>query len=140
MKNFLKSTLYLSVFALAGILFQISCSNSDDSLAPASAPLGKLVYYKRTASTPINNSIFTCNYDGSGEQPVNITLPAGTYISINIEDLNLRISPDGQEIFFIGVDSATQFKTLYSCNVNGGNATPVIALTEDGTITLGGAY
>lgn len=141
MKNLLKSTLYLAVFALAGILFQISCSNADDqNLSPSSTPVGKLVYYKRIASVPITNSIYTCNYDGTGETLVDITLPAGNYISFNLEDLNLRMSPDGQKVFFIGVDSATQYRTLYSCDVTGANVTPVIALSEDGNITLGGAY
>ena len=141
MKNFLKSTLYLAVFALAGILFQISCSNADDqNLSPSSTPVGKLVYYKRVAGVPIENSIFTCNYDGTGEALVDITLPAGNYISINLEDMNLRMSPDGQKVFFIGVNSATQYRTLYSCDASGANVTAVIELSEDGNITLGGAY
>ncbi|WP_309642747.1 hypothetical protein, partial [Flavobacterium sp.] len=110
------------------------------NLSPSSTPVGKLIYYKRVAGVSINNSIFTCNYDGTGEALVNITLPAGVYLGFNIEDLNLRISPDGQKVFFIGVDSATQFRTLYSCDVTGANVTPVIVLNEDGNITLGGAY
>lgn len=134
--------MYLAVFALAGIFFQISCSNADDpSPAPSSTPVGKLVYYKRVASIPFGTSpIFTCNYDGTGETQVNIVMPAGNYIGTNIEDLGVRMSPDGQKIFFVGVNQATMFKTLYSCDLSGANLTPVISLTETGSYTLGGAY
>ena len=62
MKRLLKSTLYLFVFAAAGILFQISCS--ADSSSTNSTSLGKIVYTKKV-NTDIE--IWTCNYDGTNQ-------------------------------------------------------------------------
>jgi len=141
MKNFLKSTLYVAVFALAGILFQISCSNSDSATAsPSSAPIGKLLYFKGLNNAP-GYSIYTSNYDGTNETLVNVVLPSNHYISFDALDLTqLRMSPDGQKIFFVAVDATTQFKTLYSCDSNGANLTEVIALADTGDFRFGGAY
>ena len=141
MKNLLKTTLYLSVFALAGILFQISCSNSENrTLSQNSTPIGKLIYYKNLFSGA-GNQIFTSNYNGSSETLVNVTLPSGVLIDLNTpEDLQLRMSPDGQKIFFIGVNTTTNFKILYSCDITGANLNEVIALNGTGNFRLGGAY
>lgn len=138
MKNLLKSTLYLFVFALAGILFQLSCSS--DSIATNSTPVGKLIYYKNLFAGA-GNQIYTANYDGTNETLINVSLPTGVVIDINTpEDLQLRMSPDGQKIFFVAVDTATDYKTLYSCDINGSNLSPVIALNGTGNFRLGGAY
>ena len=141
MKNLLRSTLYLSVFALAGVLFQISCSNSDNQdLTPNSTPIGKLIYYKYLYGTPGGSKIYTCDYDGTNETLVNAILPSGAIIDTNTPDeLQLRISPDGEKIFFVGLNISGN-KTLYSCDITGGNAIEVIDLNGTGQFTLGGAY
>ena len=141
MKNLLKSTLYLSVFALAGILFQISCSNSENQSSFTSLPpsLGKIIYFKRL-NTSYGYSIYTRDYDGTNESLVNVTLPSGVGISYDALDLpQLRISPDGQTVFFVAINS-TSFKTLYSCDITGANLTEVISLNGTGDFKLGNAY
>jgi hypothetical protein len=135
MKNFLRTSLYLTVFALAGILFQISCS--ADSNSTNSTPVGRLIYYKHTNGTPYP-LIYTSNYDGTNETLVNVTLPAGYIVSTDSMNLpQLRISPDGQMIFFIITDSTT--RKLYSCTITGANPTEVKDISDEG-FNLGGAY
>lgn len=145
MKNLLKSTLYISVFALAGILFQISCSNSDQNLSTNSNPVGKIIYLKQVSTTSpgggtsTNISLCTCNYDGSNETPINVLLPAGVQIATGYLESNVKISPDGQKIFFVTENSAG-YKSIYSSDISGNNAAEVRALNAEGTIELGGAY
>lgn len=125
MKNLLKITLYLSVFALAGILFQISCSNSDFETQNAnSTPIGKIVYQT-------GDKIWIANYDGTNATQIPIVLPANVLYFFNTTSSSLTVSPDGNTIFFTCVNttnpSAPATKDLYSCSINGGNATLVIS-------------
>ena len=146
MKNLLRSTLYLAVFAFAGILFQISCSNSDNQTNSTNqTPIGKLIYNKQESTTlpgggtGITSRIYTCNYDGSNETPVDFTLPAGVNIDFSTGQSNIRLSPDGQTVFFITHDD-TGAESIYSCDITGGVATEVIPTNGPGNIELGGAY
>lgn len=143
MKNLLRSTLYLTAFAFAGILFQISCSS--DSVTANSTSIGKLIYYKQESitlpggGTGIMSRIYTCNYDGTNETPINFTLPAGVNIDFSSGQSNIRLSPDGQKVFFITHD-ATDSESIYSCDITGGIATEVIPTSGPSNIELGGAY
>lgn len=143
MKNILKTSLYFFVFALAGILFQISCSS--DSITASSTPVGKLVYNKQETTTlpgggtGITSRLYTCNYDGTNETPINFTLPAGVHIDFSTGQSNIRLSPDGQKVFFITHDDADT-EAIYSCDITGGIATEVIPTNGPGNIELGGAY
>ena len=137
MKNLLKSTLYLSVFALAGILFQISCSNSDrQNFSTNSTPLGKLVFAKRA---PSDWQIWTCNYDGTNLNQVPITLPANVVFNFSNLQTNVKLSPDGQKVFFVCLYNSTGY-VIYSCDVNGSNLQPVTTVNNASNIELGGAY
>ncbi|MFT3794995.1 hypothetical protein [Flavobacterium sp.] len=126
MKNFLQSSLYLVVFAAAGILFQISCSNSDDApqqqlLNPAAT--GKVIYTKNNMSTI---KIYTCNYDGSGETEIPIVLPAGIKIFDGAsQHATPRISPDGQTIFFLAANASYQ-TFIYKANMDGSGLTSIV--------------
>lgn len=130
MKNFFKTSLYLAAFAIAGILFQISCSNSDDSsLAPSLT--GKLLYYKATAGT--QSGIFTCDYDGTNETPIPITLPA----NYSFSGSTIKFSADGQKIFFFAGTPVTNVTSLFSCDADGNNLQPVLSTTWPDMIELG---
>ena len=123
MKNLLKSTLYLFVFALAGILFQISCSS--DSISTSSTPLGKIVYTKRAGGLL---QIWTCNYDGTAQAQIPITLPSNVnfnFWSTNnsaisaSDETSVKLSPDGQNVFFATVTnpgSGSQYFSIYTCD------------------------
>ncbi|SHF73248.1 hypothetical protein SAMN05444377_11734 [Flavobacterium fontis] len=131
MKNFFKTTLYLFVFASAGILFQISCSNSESaSQLPQSTTTNKLIYYK--ISGGLQNGIWTCNYDGSNETQVPITLPANVVFSGN----TVKISPDGQKIFFLAGSIGSNVTSVYSCDIDGNNLQPILSATWPDGIEL----
>ena len=148
MKNLLKSTLYLFVFALAGILFQISCSS--DSISTSSTPLGKIVYTKRGGGLL---QIWTCNYDGTAQAQIPITLPSNvnfnfwstnnTAISAS-DETSVRLSPDGQNVFFATVTnpgSGSKYFSIYTCNLSGNNLTEILTeASGQDPLVIGGVY
>lgn len=139
MKNVLKSGLYLFVFAMAGVLFQISCSNSDDATTTLVNPTasGKIVYARQTTGS--SYEIWTCDYDGSNQALVNTTLPANVeYSTTNANRTSVKISPDGQKIFFIGFNTVDNRWTMYSCDFDGSNVQPVVALPASTFMEIGG--
>ncbi|WP_298303963.1 hypothetical protein [Flavobacterium sp.] len=141
MKNLLRSTLYLSVFALAGILFQISCSNSDnDNKTQSTSQINKIVYLKNIASSL---QIWTCNYDGTSQSQIPINLPTNVSISYVNQGASPRLSPDGLKVFFITITNPTSgasYGSIYSCNIDGTNVQEVVAIPNADDIQLGGAY
>lgn len=139
MKNVLKSSLYLFVFAIGGILFQIGCSNSNESLLPPTTSLNKIVYMKYTNS---GSSIWTCNYDGTNNQEVPITFPANLHLSTLNGNAEVRLSPDGQKVFFSVNDNTDQYisNSIYSCNIDGMNLQEVVSSTSTESCTLGNVY
>lgn len=146
MKNLLRSSLYLAVFAIAGILFQISCSS--DSLSPNAAPVGKIVFTKKG---PTALEIWTANYDGTGQTQVPVTLPPNVQFNFWVSQSNaiasdqahVHLSPDGQTVFFETVTdlSSNKYFSLYSCDLSGNNLTEIIAQAPgEEPMTIGGAY
>ena len=133
MKNLFRSTLYVTVFALAGVLFQMSCSNSEQSALNTNA-VNKVIYVKSTSG---DLRLFTCNYDGTNQTEIVLNLPAGvTLWNGTNKGADPRISPDGQKVFFLAQASATSFATLlYSANIAGTNAMQIVL--ADGQIELG---
>lgn len=148
MKNFLKTSLYLTVFALAGILFQLSCS--ADSSATNSTPLGKIVYTKRASG---QLQIWTCNYDGTAQAQIPITLPSNVYFNFwatnttalsSSDETSVRLSPDGQKVFFATVtnpNSGSKYYSIYTCDLSGNNLTEILTQTSgDDPLVIGGVY
>lgn len=148
MKNLLRSTLYLAVFALAGILFQISCSS--DSISANSTPLGKIVYTKRSGG-PVQ--IWTCNYDGTAQAQIPITLPSNVYFNFwttnnsaisNSDETSVKLSPDGQNVFFATVTNpgtGSQYFSIYTCDLSGNNLTEILTQASgQDPLVIGGVY
>jgi hypothetical protein len=139
MKNFFKTTLYLFAFALAGILFQISCSNSDsenENNSVNSTPIQKIVFAKRA---PSDWQIWTCNYDGTNLTQIPINLPPNVVFNFSNLQTNVRLSPDGQKVFFVCLDNNAGY-VIYSCDINGSNLQVVTTVNNASNIELGGAY
>ena len=135
MKNLLKSTLYLFVFALAGILFQISCSNSDKVTQNVnSTPIGKIVYQT-------GDKIWIANYDGTNATQIPIVLPTNILFFFNTPASSLSVSHDGNTVFFtcLNMTNTNATKDLYSCNISGGNATLVISSGGNNNQSVGSA-
>ena len=129
MKNLVKSTLYLTVFALAGILFQISCSS--DSITPSS--VGKIVYTKRIG---LDTQIWLCDYDGTNQTQIPLNLPSNVLLNyvynenstFGGDETSVKLSPDGQKVFFETVTNpnGNRFFSIYSCDISGSNLTEIV--------------
>lgn len=137
MKNFLKTTLYIFVFATAGILFQLSCSNSDSQ---ASNNIGeKFVYVKKEFPLPSEQqSIWICNIDGSENTQIPITLPPGMkFYSIYFsgEHSSVKLSQDEQKIIFT-LQSNSGVPSIFSCNIDGSNLQEVLSFNQGEGIFL----
>ena len=137
MKNLLKSTLYLFVFALAGILFQISCSNSDNTnQTQNTSQLNKIIYSKQVGA---DIQIWTCNYDGSSQTQIPIALPTDVIVNNNNSQATPRLSPDGQSVFFVGLNSTTSLYAVYSCDITGNNLQIITPPVSTANLIIGNA-
>lgn len=138
MKNFIRTTAYFFVFAAAGILFQISCSNSDDvaSLTAAPTVTNKLLIVKKTGVDQF--SIWTADYDGANLVQITPTLPANMMIHYGNNGVssgpNPKFSQDGQRVFFSAIHNTTGLTTIYSCDLSGNNVQEVLAAASGESI------
>lgn len=134
MKSILKASVVLCFFALSVTLSQISCSKEARGQGTNGlAQLNKLVYYTYDGQF----EIWTCNYDGSNQAKVNISLPSGVRF---YNDWSPRMSPDGRNIFFSAI-SGVHYSgiDLYVCNADGTNLRKIVD-SPTRSIYLGGAY
>ncbi|MES2863987.1 MAG: hypothetical protein V4666_07705 [Bacteroidota bacterium] len=139
MKFFLRSTLYLSVFALAGVIFQISCSNSDNLNQNLNVTqVNKLIYFKNTG-TASGLQLWTSNYDGTSQTQIPISLPTNVYINNANQGATPRLSPDGQKVFFVTLNITTSNYSIYSCDINGSNLQEIITSTNPEYLVIGSA-
>ena len=110
-----------------GTTISVDASGKISTVPSTLAPqAGKIIYIKFGA-TAVNNQIWTANYDGSGAQQINITLPTNLAI-----DGDIKISPDHKTIFFtVYPTSGTAVNYIYACNIDGTNAHEVISANSD---------
>lgn len=140
MKKLLMGTLVLTLFAISFSLVQISCSKTNAQTSSVNlVQLNKVAYARSISGSDVQ--IWTVNYDGSNDTQIPVVLPATVHISNDQTSFGIKLSPDGQKLFFIGYDtSTTPYSTsIYSCNIDGSN---VQAITSSSTVILklGGAY
>ena len=170
MKKLFLGSIVLMIFSISIILFQISCqktvtgqtNGNNYTLPPAStSTLGGIIVGQGLSVTEngtlsVNNTsaviqlnkiiyartknsiteIWTANYDGSNKTKLNITFPSNLYINQEI-----KISPDGQTVFFQAENNAgTEF--IYSCKIDGSNLTQIVdgSTADSKGITFGQAY
>jgi hypothetical protein len=134
MKNTLKTIGLFSVFAISGILFQISCSNSDnDNQIQNVTQTNKILYLKGTV--PI--SLWICDYNGANQTQIPITLPSNIEISWNTFAATPRLSPDGSKVFFIGKNTTTNSNSIFSCDISGNNVQEIVSANTT-NIEIGG--
>lgn len=133
MKKILLSSIVLLIFALSITIFQISCQKDADAETPSSqsfTPIEKVTYIK-------NHEMWICNYDGTNNTRVNLSLPSGVILDEN----DFFLSPDGEKIFF-NAGPADSYGTLpkyteiYSCNNDGSNVTKIVS-NDTGFISIG---
>ena len=136
MKPFFKTSIYIFAFAFAGILFQIACSNSDDS-KQILTQTGKVIYFKIHLGEL--QELWTCDYDGTNQSEVPVVLPSNlSFSGGNSNSASAKISPDGQKAFFIVSDNTTGGLSIYSCDIDGSNLQPVVVTTPPNSLEIGG--
>lgn len=110
----------------------LSVTNSTGGLQQ----LNKIVYQKYYTSGA--TEIWTANYDGTGQTKLNITLSTGLTID---EDGSVKLSPDGQTVFFDVIEiAAPVYRGIYSCKIDGTNVRQIVAPGTAESAGIGGAY
>lgn len=145
MKKIVLSTIALTAFALSILLFDISCKKTAMAVTDnvATQQQGKIIYQKQFYGSGNQGydygEIWTANYDGTGQQKLNITLPANMVIAL----VEPKISPDGKTIFFDAFSISNNQEVgnwnVYACNVDGSNVHEVIADASK-SVTISAAY
>ena len=138
MKKLLLGSIVLSVFALSVTLVQMSCSKSQAS--PLDNPqLGKIVYFTEYASP--TTRLWIANYDGTNATIVPLVLPTNVVFDPTVNTQTLRVSPNGQTIFFSAFNTTqpTLKTSIYSCDASGNNVRLVVTSTSS-SVFLGQAY
>ena len=123
MKKLLLGSLFLTIFAFAIMIFQVSCqkdatANTDNGLSSEVTQVGKIIFLKRVTEGSAME-IWLANYDGSNQSKVNVTFPNG------FEPTSVSISPDHQSIFIIAWNNGGK-GNIYSCKVDGSSLTKII--------------
>lgn len=116
----------LSFFAIAIVLFQLSCQKTavaQTNTGSTVSQLNKIIYIRRPTSR--SSEVWTANYDGTSQTKISIVLPGALIVS------GARLSPDCQSIFLLASDSVTFMSHIYSCKINGTNVQKVV----DGSTT-----
>ncbi|MFN5427811.1 MAG: TolB family protein [Bacteroidota bacterium] len=123
MKNMLKSSIVLLLFAVSAVLFNISCEK--EALAQTSAPstptaLGLLLFSKDGDKS---NELWLAKYDGTNQTKITIaSFPTGG----DIDRSTIKMSPDGKKIFFCMYIPGSNVQSIYSCNADGTGLTKLI--------------
>ncbi len=125
MKKLLLGSLTLLIFSLSIMIFQISCKKDANAGPVGVTQVNKICYFIYDMATAVAQ-IWTANYDGSSQSPINITLP-GNY---SFRSENCSLSPDGQKIFFIAFDGGGA-NHIMSCNIDGTNLTDIVVSSTD---------
>jgi len=133
MKKLLMSAVILFIFALSVLIIQTSCSKSAATPTTVTQ-VGKLIYVN------FNGEMWTSNYDGSNAVQVNLVLPPNVNLDLTMPRMSVKMSPDGQKIFFSGQNSVTSETGFYSCDINGTNVVPVNVNTGGNQPILCGVY
>ncbi len=123
------------IFSITVILFQISCNKEADAQSnrTTSTPLNKILFYKSpTVGSPYE--LWLANYDGGGQQKINISIPQGLRIGGNA-----KLSPDGQKVFFDVFDTGGK-SYIYSSNIDGTAVTMVINGINQSATGIQGVY
>lgn len=137
MKNFLKTSLYLFAFSVAGILFQISCSNTENAVPQNTNNTLNKIIYSQQVGTEIQ--IWTCNYDGTNPTQIPIALPSNLIVNNNNAQATPRLSPDGQTVFFVALNTTTSLWSVYSCSISGNNLQEIVPPVANPNLMIGNA-
>jgi hypothetical protein len=88
------------------------------------------------------NEIWIANSDGTNQQKINYNMPIGMTGIVGDYDQRVRISPDGQKVFFDLQEISNNKRHIYSCNIDGSNLVKIIDgnAINNGWVTMQAAY
>jgi hypothetical protein len=138
MKKLLMGTIILFLFSISIVIVQTSCSKSEAQTGQPNQnslnQLNKILYVN------FNGEVWTSNYDGTNATQVIIALPINVNLELSTPRFSVKLSPDGQKIFFSGSNSATNESGIYSCDISGNNVIPIHVSTGGTQPILTGVY
>ena len=102
MKKLFIGSVILLLFSLSILVIQSSCSKTDAQNS-TSTVLNKLLFV--TGNGGVTMKLWSSNYDGGNVTQVNLALPVGVRVDYNYPGFSIRLSPDGQKLFFRASDS-----------------------------------
>lgn len=124
MKNLLLGAIVLLIFSLSLLIIQSSCSKSEARPPSVLNQLDKLIYKTD------DRKLWICNYDGSNATQINLTLPSGVVVDWNYPRFSIKLSPDGQRIFFSGHNIVTNVGLLCSTDISGNGYIQIASETD----------
>lgn len=111
MKRLLLSALILLFFSASLFLTQMSCRKESKAETPVEYPQ-RFVFTKDTRGQ--SSEIWISRIDGTEQQKVNITLPAGELIAPQA-----RITANKQGIVFVAMNADEKETAVYYCKLDG---------------------
>lgn len=132
MKKLLLGSIVLTVFSSSVAIFQMSCNKTSNAqTGPGSYTSPGIVLYDKSSA-----EIWKVKVDGTGNEKVNIVLPAGVQFQIG-DGGAYKLTGDGQNIIFQARNTTSNTNQLYRCNLSGGDLQ--IVLESPDPIQLGSA-
>ncbi|WP_343704102.1 hypothetical protein [Chitinophaga sp.] len=111
MKRLLLSALILLFFSASLFLTQMSCRKESKAETPVDYPQ-RFVFTKDTRGQ--SSEIWISKIDGTDQQKLNITLPAGEFIAPQA-----RITANKQGVVFVAMDAEEKETGIYYCKLDG---------------------
>jgi len=117
-----------------GTTISVDGTGKISTIGTAAKQQNKIIYVKNLplagSSGLYYGQIWTANYDGTGQQQINITLPTGLFIQYTPF---VRLSPDQKTIFFNVSDAKMDNigTGFFSANIDGTN--PKLIIPSDGS-------
>jgi hypothetical protein len=130
---------------LGGVIVGSGLSVTSNGILSANATTGGLTQLNKIIYTKLNTSIaqrfeiWTSNYDGSNQTKLNVIMPTGFQ---GPGDGEVKLSPNGQKIFFTSLQTSNSTSHIFACNIDGTSLTRIIDGSSAGTegLFLGAAY
>lgn len=119
-----------------GTTIKVDATGKISTVSSTTSNSGSIILYNRRSSSTAPDEIWRANIDGSGQQKINISLPAE--LELNLSDGGaIKVTPDNQIIIFQVRNISTNQAFFYSCSIDGTNAKKIIDGPLDGGLELG---
>lgn len=119
-----------------GTTIKVDAAGKISVVPPSSSNEGAIILFNKRTSDDAPDELWRANLDGSGQQKINVALPAG--IALNLSDGGaMKLSPDNQKVIFLARNTSTNQDYIYSCNIDGTGAAKLVDGPLNGGLELG---